>query len=67
MIKLINIGMEYDGKKVLDGINLSVKQGETVAIIGPSGSGKSTLLRLMVGLAKPTTGEILINDEEISK
>ena len=67
MIKLINIGMEYDGKEVLHDINLSVKQGETVAIIGPSGSGKSTLLRLMVGLAKPTTGEIWINDEEISK
>ena len=59
--------MEYDKKVVLDNINLTVTSGETVAIIGPSGSGKSTLLRLMVGLTKPSAGEIWIENEEISQ
>ena len=59
--------MEYDKKVVLDNINLTVAPGETVAIIGPSGSGKSTLLRLMVGLTKPSAGEIWIENEEISQ
>ncbi len=67
MIKLVNIEMEYDKKVVLDNINLTVAPGETVAIIGPSGSGKSTLLRLMVGLTKPSAGEIWIENEEISQ
>ena len=67
MIKLVNIKMEYDKKVVLDNINLAVAPGETVAIIGPSGSGKSTLLRLMVGLTKPSAGEIWIENEEISQ
>ena len=67
MIKLVNIKMEYDKKVVLDNINLTVAPGETVAIIGPSGSGKSTLLRLMVGLTKPSAGEIWIENEEISQ
>ena len=67
MIKLVNIKMEYDKKLVLYNINLTVTSGETVAIIGPSGSGKSTLLRLMVGLTKPSAGEIWIENEEISQ
>ena len=67
MIKLFYIKMEYDKKVVLDNINLTVAPGETVAIIGPSGSGKSTLLRLMVGLTKPSAGEIWIENEEISQ
>ena len=67
MIKLVNIKMEYDKKVVLDNINLTVAPGETVAIIGPSGFGKSTLLRLMVGLTKPSAGEIWIENEEISQ
>ena len=67
MIKLVNIKMEYDKKVVLDNINLSVAPWETVAIIGPSGSGKSTLLMLMVGLTKPSAGEIWIENEEISQ
>ena len=67
MIKLVNIKMEYDKKVVFDNINLTVAPGETVAIIGPSGSGKSTLLRLMVGLTKPSAGEIWIENEEISQ
>lgn len=58
--------MTFHGKQILKDINLSVKQGEIMVIIGPSGSGKSTLLRLMIGLLKPTAGEVWIHDREIT-
>ncbi len=66
MIKLSNINMEFHGKQILHDINLEIAQGETMVIIGPSGSGKSTILRLIIGLLKPTVGEIVIKDQEIS-
>jgi len=66
MIKLSNISMSFGGKQILHDINLEVNQGETMVVIGPSGSGKSTILRLIIGLQKPTTGEIWIKGQEIS-
>jgi phospholipid/cholesterol/gamma-HCH transport system ATP-binding protein len=67
MIKLVNVSIAFRNKKVLDNINLEIQQGETMVIIGPSGSGKSTILRLMIGLLKPTAGEIWIDGREISR
>jgi len=65
MIQLDNLGMDYSLEqtqlKVLDGINLSVADGETVAIVGPSGSGKTTLLILLAGLEQPQSGEIKLD------
>ncbi len=66
MIKLINVNKSFKERAVLRNINLTIDAGETLAIIGGSGSGKSTLLRLMVGLITPTSGEIWIDDQEIS-
>lgn len=66
MIKLVNVSMAFHDKQVLDNINLEIQQGETMVIIGPSGSGKSTILRLIIGLLKPTVGEIWIDGREIS-
>ncbi|MFC2342624.1 MAG: ABC transporter ATP-binding protein [Negativicutes bacterium] len=66
MIKLININKSFKERAILRNINLTIDAGETLAIIGGSGSGKSTLLRLMVGLITPTSGEIWIDDQEIS-
>lgn len=67
MIKLVDVNMSFRDRIVLKNINLEIAKGESMVIIGPSGSGKSTLLRLMVGLLKPTSGQIWINGQEISK
>lgn len=71
MIQLKNVSKEYpiEGDKfiALTDINLTINNGEFVAIIGPSGSGKSTLMHIIGLLDKPTSGQILINNTDISK
>ncbi len=67
MIELIDVCKEFQGKPALRHVSLKIHDGETLAIIGGSGSGKSTLLRLLIGLIRPTSGEIWIGGEEISR
>ena len=59
MIKVSNLYKSFGNKKVLCGVNLEVKDGETLVIIGGSGTGKSILLKNLVGLIKPDKGKIL--------
>lgn len=66
MIKLVNIHMKFGGKQVLNNVNLEIAEKETMVIIGPSGSGKSTLLRLIIGLLRPTSGQVWINDQQVT-
>lgn len=70
VLRIENVVKEYKiGEKgffALKGINLTVIKGEFLAIVGKSGSGKSTLLNLLGGIDKPTTGKIIINENEIS-
>ncbi len=66
MIKIRHVSKKFNDMVALRDINLEIKDGETIAIIGGSGSGKSTLLRLLIGLIKPTEGEILIDGKDIA-
>ncbi|MBV7275232.1 ABC transporter ATP-binding protein [Clostridiaceae bacterium UIB06] len=58
-------GKEENLVKALDGINISIEEGEFTAIVGTSGSGKSTLLHLLGGLDRPTDGKVFIDDKDI--
>ncbi len=52
---------DYDGRRVLENINLTVGRGETLGIVGPNGIGKTTLLRIIAGIEKPSRGEVKVN------
>ena len=60
-------GMDPNITRALDGVNISIEQGEFVAVVGTSGSGKSTLLNMLGGLDIPTPGSVQIRDKEIAK
>ena len=67
MIEIKNIHKSFGQLEVLKGIDLSIKKGEIVSIVGPSGAGKTTLLQIIGTLDKPSEGEVMINDTNISK
>ncbi|WP_449415799.1 ATP-binding cassette domain-containing protein [Ochrobactrum teleogrylli] len=58
VISMDSVSKSYGDRTVLDSINISLQQGEKVALIGPSGSGKTTILRVAIGLVKPDSGTI---------
>jgi len=66
MISLRNLRVSYTGREILHGINFDVQRGETLVILGGSGSGKSTLLRTLVGLERPTSGEVWIRGKNFA-
>jgi phospholipid/cholesterol/gamma-HCH transport system ATP-binding protein len=66
MISLRNLRVAYGDREILHGVSFDVKRGETMVILGGSGSGKSTLLRTLVGLEKPTSGEVIIRGKNIA-
>lgn len=66
MIEITDLTKEFGKLKVLKGVNLKVKKGEVISIVGPSGAGKTTLLQLIGTLDKPTGGSIRIGGEEVT-
>lgn len=67
MIEFKDVKKEFSGKPVLRGLSLSVKKGETISLVGASGAGKSVTLKHMVRLLEATSGEILIDGDDILK
>lgn len=67
MIKIENLNKHFGDKHVLKNINLEIKDGEVISLIGPSGSGKSTLIRCINYLEEPTSGSIYINGQNLAK
>lgn len=67
MIQLENVNFEYpDGTEALKSVNLRIKKGEFLAIMGENGAGKTTLIRLFNGLLRPTTGTVYFDQQDIS-
>ena len=67
MLELIDIRKQFDGKVVLDGIDLEIRKGEIVSMLGLSGSGKTTLLNIILGLMPMDSGSILFEGIDISR
>ena len=65
MIEIKNLKKSFGGKKVLNGVNLVINNGETLVIIGRSGCGKSVLLKHIVGLLKPDEGDVIIEGQSL--
>ena len=67
MIVAKNIKKSYGDVQVLKGIDLEIKKGEIVSIVGPSGAGKTTFLQILGTLSRPDSGQILFDNKEVSK
>ena len=67
MLKLNNVTITFENQNILENINLEVKKGEIISIIGPSGSGKSTLIRCMNHMVIPSTGYVSFKDEILTE
>lgn len=65
IIDLVNVVKEFEDKRVLDDVNLSIKKGEFITLLGPSGSGKTTILRIIGGFEWVTRGEVKFNGKDI--
>ena len=68
MLKLqaVELSKSYRGRKVVDDLNLEISQGEVVGLLGPNGAGKTTTFYILVGLARPDSGRVLLNGDDIT-
>ncbi len=65
VVEIRDLHFSYEKRKILNGINLRIPQGKTVAVLGTGGCGKSTLLRLISGQLKPERGQVLVDGEDV--
>ncbi|MBF0343358.1 MAG: ABC transporter ATP-binding protein [Nitrospirae bacterium] len=67
MLKFQQVSKNYADVKAVDSVSFELKVGEMFGLVGPNGSGKSTLLKIMLGIIRPTAGELLVNGERLSE
>jgi lipopolysaccharide export system ATP-binding protein len=66
-LQAADLSKSYRGRRVVDGVNLEIRQGEVVGLLGPNGAGKTTTFYIMVGLARPDYGRVLLDAEDITE
>jgi lipopolysaccharide export system ATP-binding protein len=66
-LQAADLSKSYRGRRVVDGVNLEIRQGEVVGLLGPNGAGKTTTFYIMVGLARPDYGRVLLDSEDITE
>ena len=66
IVELKNISLSFDGEKILDGINLDIKDKEFITFLGPSGCGKTTTLRIIAGFLEPDEGDVIFENNKIN-
>jgi len=66
MLRIRKLGAHYGAAQALFGVDLEIAAGETVALVGANGAGKSTLLKCLMGLIKPTSGQIFLDDRDVT-
>jgi lipopolysaccharide export system ATP-binding protein len=62
----VELSKSYRGRKVVDNVEIEINQGEVVGLLGPNGAGKTTTFYMIVGLARPDSGRVMLNGEEIT-
>jgi lipopolysaccharide export system ATP-binding protein len=62
----VDLSKSYRGRKVVDNVEVEIGQGEVVGLLGPNGAGKTTTFYMIVGLARPDSGRVVLNGEEIT-
>lgn len=66
LLKAEGVTKSYNGRRVVDQVNLQVKGGEAVGLLGPNGAGKTTTFHMMVGLVHPEQGKVILNDNDLT-
>ena len=67
VLKAEGVTKSYNGRRVVNGVNLEVQGGEVVGLLGPNGAGKTTTFHMMVGLVRPDHGQVFLNGEDLTQ
>ncbi|MCL7990867.1 MAG: ATP-binding cassette domain-containing protein, partial [marine benthic group bacterium] len=67
VLRAVDLVKEFGKRRVVDGISLDVSQGEIVGLLGPNGAGKTTTFYMIVGLLKANSGQVLLDDQDLTR